>query len=398
MKSYIQQKAIEYFPQYQSFRHQIHAHPELSFEEVQTSRFIKDQLDQWGIPYQAEVAGTGVVALIQGRNPESRCIAVRADMDALPIEEANETPYRSRNPGVMHACGHDVHSSCLLGLARILHEIRNRWQGTIKLIFQPGEEKHPGGASLMIADGVLDNPRPSAIFALHVYPHLPKGYLGFRQGQYMASADEIYITVQGKGGHAALPHQTVDPITISAQMITQLQQVVSRKANPLIPSVLSFGKIAGGMAGNVIPDQVEIQGTFRTLDEAWRSEAHEWIRKIAHQVAGSLGAEVIVEIPKGYPSLFNHPELTQLAASWAGEYLGEDKIRELNLRMAAEDFSFYAREIPACFFRLGTNREDQEFTAPVHNARFDIDEEAMITGVGTMCWLVYQALQHWQQA
>lgn len=396
MKSYIQQKATEYFSQYQSFRHHIHAHPELSFEEIRTSRFIMDQLDQWGIPYQSELAGTGIVALIKGRHPESNCIAVRADMDALPIEEANDTPYRSQNPGVMHACGHDVHSSCLLGLARIMNEIRDRFEGTIKLLFQPGEEKHPGGASLMIADGALDNPRPSAIFALHVYPHMPKGILGFREGQYMASADEIYITVKGKGGHAAMPHQTVDPITVAAQIITQVQQLVSRKANPLIPSVLSFGKIQAGTVGNVIPDQVEIQGTFRTFDEPWRAEAHEWIERMSVQVAQSLGAEAKVEIPKGYPSLFNHPRLTRQATAWAGEYLGEENIRELDRRMAAEDFSFFAREIPACFFRLGTNRQDEAFTAPVHNAHFDIDEEAMIIGVGTMSWLVYQALQHWK--
>src|SRR5690606_27739451 len=263
-------------------------------------------------------------------------------MDELHIEEANDTRYRSNQPGVMHACGHDVHTSCLLGLARIFHEIRDQFEGTIKLIFQPGEEKHPGGASLLIADGVLENPKPSVIFALHVYPHMPKGVLGFRQGQYMASADEIYLTVRGKGGHAALPHQTVDPITISAQLITQLQQVVSRKANPLIPSVLSFGKITGGLANNVIPDQVELQGTFRTLDEPWRQEAHNWIRQMSQEVIHSLGGEVEVEIPRGYPSLFNDPDLTEKARSWAEAFLGKDKVQTLNLRMAAEDFSYYA--------------------------------------------------------
>lgn len=392
MKSYIQQKAEEYFPEYQSFRHHIHANPELSFQEVNTARFVAEQLERWGIPHQTQVAGTGIVALIKGKNPDANCIAVRADMDALPIEEANEVAYRSRNPGVMHACGHDVHTSCLLGVARILHEIRDQWEGTVKLIFQPGEEKHPGGASMMIAEGVLENPVPSAIFALHVYPHMPTGALGFRSGQYMASADEIYITIKGRGGHAAMPHQTIDPITMAAQLITQLQQVVSRKANPLIPTVLSFGKISGGLANNVIPDQVELQGTFRTLDEPWRQEAHNWIRQMSQEVIHSLGGEVEVEIPRGYPSLFNDPDLTEKARSWAEAFLGKDKVQTLNLRMAAEDFSYYAQKIPACFFRLGTNQDGKRFTAPVHNAQFDIDETSMKTGVGTMSWLVIQAL------
>ncbi len=392
MKSYIQQKAEEYFPEYQSFRHHIHANPELSFQEVNTARFVAEQLERWGIPHQTQVAGTGIVALIKGKNPDANCIAVRADMDALPIEEANEVAYRSRNPGVMHACGHDVHTSCLLGVARILHEIRDQWEGTVKLIFQPGEEKHPGGASMMIAEGVLENPVPSAIFALHVYPHMPTGALGFRSGQYMASADEIYITIKGRGGHAAMPHQTIDPITMAAQLITQLQQVVSRKANPLIPTVLSFGKISGGLANNVIPDQVELQGTFRTLDEPWRQEAHNWIRQMSQEVIHSLGGEVEVEIPRGYPSLFNDPDLTEKARSWAEAFMGKDKVQTLNLRMAAEDFSYYAQKIPACFFRLGTNQDGKRFTAPVHNAQFDIDETSMKTGVGTMSWLVIQAL------
>jgi len=389
----IKEKATAYFKDTQSIRHHIHSHPELSFQETETAKFIASKLSDYGIEYTSGVAGTGIVALIKGKNPDKKCIALRADMDALPIQEANEVPYKSKHENVMHACGHDVHSTCLLGAARILHELKDEFEGTIKLIFQPGEEKHPGGASLMIAAGVLENPVPEKIFALHVYPHLPCGTVGFRAGQYMASADEIYITIEGKGGHAALPHQTVDPIAITAQVITALQQVISRKGNPLIPSVLSFGKIAGGFATNVIPDKVELLGTFRTMDEKWRYEAHQWIEQITHQICASYGATAHVEIPKGYPSLFNDPTLTAQAASWAKDFMGAANVETLNLRMAAEDFSFFAQQIPACFFRIGTNQNNEKFTAPVHNAHFDIDEEALKIGVGMFAWVSINALK-----
>lgn len=388
----IKEKAAALFTEVQSFRHHIHAHPELSFEEHHTAAFIASKLAAYGIDHQTGIAGTGIVAHIYGKNLEKKCIALRADMDALPIQELNDVPYRSQNDGVMHACGHDVHSSCLLGAAIILQELRNEFEGTIKLIFQPGEEKHPGGASLMIAEGVLENPKPSAIFALHVYPHLPSGTAGFRAGQYMASADEIYITIEGRGGHAALPHQTIDPIAIAAQVITGLQQVISRKNNPLIPSVLTFGKITGGVANNVIPDKVEILGTLRTMDETWRYEAHEWIKKITQQICEGYGAQATVEIPKGYPFLYNDPNLTAQTEALATSYLGKEQVRALNVRMAAEDFSFYTHHVPGCFFRIGTNKNEKEFTAPVHNAHFDIDEEAMQTGVGLLCWIAINNL------
>jgi hippurate hydrolase len=388
----IKQKAAEYYPIVQAIRHHIHAHPELSFQEYNTAAFISSRLTEWGIPHQTGIAGTGICGIIEGKNPSKKCIALRADMDALPIQEANDTAYRSLNDGVMHACGHDVHSSCLLGVARILNDLKEEWEGTVKLIFQPGEEKHPGGASLLIAEGILENPKPSAIFALHVYPHLPSGTAGFRAGQYMASADEIYITIEGKGGHAALPHQTIDPIAISAQVITALQQVISRRSNPLIPSVLTFGKIAGGFATNVIPDKVEILGTFRTMDEKWRYEAHKLVVDITEQICASYGAKAIVEIPKGYPSLFNDPALTAQAETWAKDFIGEEQVHTLDMRMAAEDFSFYTHHVPGCFFRIGTNKNNIEFTAPVHNAHFDIDESAMQTGVGLMAWCAVNAL------
>ncbi len=389
----IKEKTEQYFPDTQAIRHHIHSHPELSFQEYETAAFISGKLSDMGIEHQTGVAGTGIVALIKGKNPGKKCIALRADMDALPIQEANDVAYRSQNDGVMHACGHDVHSTCLLGAARILNELKDEFEGTIKLIFQPGEEKHPGGASLMIAAGVLEHPKPEAIFALHVYPHLPSGTAGFRAGQYMASADEIYITIEGKGGHAALPHQTIDPIAIAAQVITALQQVISRKSNPLIPSVLTFGKIAGGFATNVIPDRVEILGTFRTMDETWRYEAHKWIKDITEQVCTSFGATAMVEIPKGYPSLYNDPHVTTQAESWARDFIGAQNIHTLDLRMAAEDFSFYTHHAPGCFFRIGTSKNGEAFTAPVHNAKFDIDEEALKTGVGLMVWTAVNALK-----
>jgi amidohydrolase len=388
----IQSLAEQLQPELLRIRRHIHAHPELSFEEYETAAYVAAELDKIGIPYTKGVAGTGIVALIEGLNPGNRCIALRADMDALPIQEANETDYRSQNPGVMHACGHDVHTTCLLGAASILHKLRQEFEGTIKLIFQPGEEKNPGGASLMVNAGVLDNPHPEAIFGLHVYPDLPAGTAGFRQGQYMASADEIYITIKGKGGHAALPNKTIDPIAIAALIITGMQQVISRRSNPLSPSVLTFGKIAGGSATNIIPERVEILGTLRTFDETWREEAKTLIRNIATQMAAAYGAEAIVEIPDGYPSLFNDPGTTRMAASFAEAYLGKDQVKELEMRLGAEDFSFYTLHTKGCFFRIGTNTDNEKHTIPVHNPGFDIDEQALKTGAGLMAFIAYQTM------
>jgi amidohydrolase len=392
MNNLIKEKAAAYFPQLVGLRRHLHTYPELSFEEHATAAFVSSTLEAAGISVQKGVAGTGLTALIEGRNPSSRCIALRADMDALPITEANDVPYRSQHEGVMHACGHDVHTTCLLGAAMILQELRDDFEGTIKLIFQPGEEKSPGGASLMIAAGVLQDPVPEAIFGLHVYPHLPVGTLGFRPGQYMASADEIYITIKGKGGHAALPHQTVDPIATAALVVTGLQQVVSRRSNPLSPTVLTFGKISGGHTTNVIPEQVELAGTLRTFDEAWRQEALDMIRKMTEDIAGACGAGVEVYYPGGYPPLYNDPDLTMKARSIAADYIGPEMLHELDRRMGAEDFAFYTRQIPGCFFRLGTNTNHEQFTAPVHNPHFDVDERCLETGAGFMAYLAINAL------
>lgn len=389
--SALDQRIEQYLPEFIAIREHIHSEPELSFQEFQTAEFICSQLDAWGITYTKGIAGTGICVLLSGREPESRVLAFRADMDALPIQELNQTPYASKHPGVMHACGHDVHTTCLLGAIRILNELRDEWQGTIKCIFQPGEEKHPGGASLMIRDGILENPRPQAIYGLHVYPHLPYGVVGYRAGQYMASADEIYITVKGKGGHAALPHQTVDPIIIAANLLTSLQQIISRNCNPLQPSVLSFGKIQGGHVGNVIPDEVRIEGTLRCMDETWRAKAHTLIQKHTRELCQALGGDAEVEIPMGYPSLYNDPGLTEKFRQLAVATLGEQQVKELDLRMAAEDFSFYTHQVPGCFFRIGTSFQDQ-FQFPVHNARFDIYQPAIGIGVRMFCAIAMQPL------
>ena len=382
----IKKLAAEGFPEWQRIRRHIHANPELSFEEWNTAAFISKQLTAWGIDHETGIAGTGIVAVLQG-NGAGKCIGIRAELDALPIVEQNETEYRSQNEGVMHACGHDVHATCLMAVLRILQTMKAEWRGSIKAIFQPGEEKHPGGGSLMIADGVLVNPTVDTVLAMHVYPHLPAGTVGFRAGQYMASTDEIHITIHGKGGHAALPHQTIDPIAISAQVLTALQQVVSRRSNPVSPSVLSFGMIKGGTVNNVIPDKVELAGTLRTMNEAWRDEAHALIKNVVIQTCSAFGATADVEIPKGYPSLFNDPVVTAKAEQLAKEFLGDGHVKTLDLRMTADDFAFYSHAVPGCYFRIGTNRSGTGFLNSVHHPQFDIAEEAMETAIGTMAWL-----------
>lgn len=392
MINQIRHKANELLTEWQRIRHQIHAHPELSFQEYETSKFVAEELTKLNISYTQGMAGTGVVAIIKGKNPDKKCLAIRSELDALPITEINGASYVSQNIGIMHACGHDVHTACLLGVATIMNELRSQWEGTLKLIFQPGEEMHPGGGSIMIAEGVLENPKVDAILALHVYPHLPAGTVGFRSGQYMASTDEIHITIEGKGGHAALPHQTIDPIAISAQVIVALQQVISRRSNPIIPSVLSFGKISGGTVNNVIPDRVEIAGTLRTMDEPWRETAHKLIKEIVKNTAEAFGATAIIDIPKGYPSLFNDEGLTEQVRAFAKDYLGDENVRQLSLRMTADDFAFYGQKIPGCYFRLGTNTNNEQHTASVHNAHFDIDENALAAGVGLMSYAAFSYL------
>jgi len=376
-----QQLLQKHLPDFIAIREHLHANPELSFQEYKTAQFVSDQLSEYGIDHQTGIAGTGIVGIIKGQKPESKVIALRADMDALPILEENKVPYKSKNKGVMHACGHDVHTTCLLGAAKLLQETKDSWEGTIKLIFQPGEEKSPGGASLLIKEGVLENPKPQAIFALHVYPHLPSGTIGMREGQYMASCDEIHITIKGKGGHAALPHQTIDPIVIASQVILSLQTIISRRHNNAqSPSVLSFGKMAGGTVGNVIPDTVELKGTLRCMDEAWRQEAQQLIKEQVTQIAKAMGGDADIHIPPGYPFLTNDPSTTQRARTLLEKSFGEEAIHTLDKRMTGEDFSFYTHEIPGCFMRLGTSHNGS-FEHPVHTAQFDIHSEAIGVGI-----------------
>jgi len=382
----IKELAHQLAPSFVEVRRHLHAHPELSYQEVQTSNYVQEQLKKIGIPFQV-MSSTGVVGIIEGNNPNSRILALRADMDALPIEEKNEVTYRSVNLGVMHACGHDVHTSVLLGAAQILFELRNQWSGTVKLIFQPGEEKNPGGASYMIRDGVLTDPAPQGIIALHVHPGLPCGQLSFRKGRVMASADEIYITIRGKGGHAAAPHLTADTLLIASHLVVSLQQIISRNNNPVTPSVLSICSIQGGNTTNVIPSEVKLMGTFRAMDEKWRYQAHELIKKQTSSLVEGMGAEVDIHIDVGYPAVDNHPAFTDEVWKRAADWLGKENVSETEIRMGAEDFGYYSQQIPGCFFRLGVRNEAKGIVHQVHTPLFNIDEQAIEIGMGTMALL-----------
>lgn len=375
-----------------STRRHLHMHPELSFHEYETSAYVAARLTDMGIRFQEKVAGTGLVGIIEGKNPGKRAVALRADMDALPIEEANDVPYRSQNAGVMHACGHDVHTTSLLGAAQILLQLKDQFEGTVKLLFQPGEEKLPGGASMMIKEGVLENPKPAGVLGQHVMPLIPAGKVGFRSGIYMASTDELYLRVKGKGGHGAMPHLNIDPVLITSHLIVSMQQIVSRVANPTMPSVLSFGKVIANGATNVIPNEVYIEGTFRTLDEKWRAEAHQRMLDLAHQLVQSMGGTLEFEIRKGYPALVNDEALTASARRNAEEYLGKENVLDLDIWMAAEDFAFFSQQTSACFYRLGTRNEARGITSSVHTPTFDIEEDALEIGAGLMAWLAVNEL------
>ncbi len=386
LKDKIKKLAATYSDEFINIRHHLHSNPELSFKEFETSGFVQQKLTGWGIEFEI-MATTGVVGIIKGKNPDGRVIALRGDMDALPIQEQNEIEYRSKNEGIMHACGHDVHTTCLLGAAKILNELKDEWDGTIKLIFQPGEERNPGGASLLIKEGVLENPKPGAIFALHVHPGLEVGKFSFRGGMVMASADEIYITITGKGGHAAAPHLTSDTILAASQLVVNLQQIISRMNDPFNPSVLSITSIQGGNTTNVIPGEVKLIGTFRAMNEEWRFKAHQLIRKICTNTAEMTGTEINLIIDVGYPFVTNNEQLTSLARQKAIEFAGTENVEETEMRMGAEDFAFYSHKIPACFFRLGVGNKEKNISAGVHTPLFNIDETAISNGIGMMAWL-----------
>ncbi len=392
MKTKIQELSTKYFEYVVDCYRQLHSHPELSFEEFETSQFIQNELTKMEIPFRAGIAGTGILGKIEGRNPTKKVIALRADMDALPVCELVDIAWKSTNENVMHACGHDAHTSCLLGVAQILNELKNEFEGTVLLIFQPGEEKAPGGARLMLEDGLFDELKPELILAQHVSVDYPTGTMGFLPGMIMASADEIHVKVHGKGGHGALPHLCNDTVLASAQTLVSLQQVRSRLCHPLTPMVLTFGKIVAAGAQNIIPHEVLLSGTLRTVDEKWRLEAKNHIRRIITDTCAAYGCTAEIDIPDGYPCVINNDEITLKASEFASEWVGENNIRKLEMRMTGEDFAFYTQQYPCTFFRFGIKGEVNANTGGLHSATFQMDEKAFKTGVGGMVWLAWRFL------
>lgn len=390
--SLIRQLASEYRDEIISVRRHFHRNPELSREEFETAAFISRKLGDYGIPHKTGVAGTGIVGIIEGLNPSRKCIALRADMDALPIREENEVAYRSQAEGKMHACGHDVHMASLLGTAKILTKLTGRFEGTVKLLFQPSEETYPGGAITMINEGVLENPAPEVVIGQHVINTLEAGDAGMKGGQYMASTDEVFITVNGKGGHAATPNQVIDPVLIAAHILVALQQIVSRNADPNIPTVISFGRIIGEGRTNVIPATVRMEGTVRTYDEAWRAEVHRRIRTMACSIAEGMGATCEVRVDGGYPFLFNDLALTEKLSQMAAGFLGQAHVKELDKRMTAEDFAYFAQHVPSCLYRLGITTPGSGIGSNLHTATFDVDENCLETGMGLMAWFAVNLL------
>lgn len=370
-------------------RRNIHKNPELSFNEYETSAYIKSVLERWKIPFIEGVANTGVVVVLKGNNPSCKTIALRADFDALPITEENDVEYCSQRKGVMHACGHDAHTASLLGVVRILHLLREEWEGSIKFIFQPAEEKYPGGAQQMIKEGVLNNPNVEKMFGQHVFPDLEVGKVGFCPGKYMASADEIRIKILGSGGHAALPESYNNPLIPSAKLISDLEEHFMRFRD--IPAVFAIGFIHANGYCNVIPDSVELKGTFRTIDEKFRSLAHVQMQDIAKTIAKEYAVDIDLHICKGYPSLYNDETLTNQAIVYAKEYMGADNIVDLSTRMTAEDFAYYCNEVPSCFYRLGTANKNKGIIHGLHTSRFDIDENALKVGMGLMAYLAVRS-------
>ncbi len=383
----------KYFKKVVDIRQHLHKHPELSFQEFKTSEFIQQQLAEAGISYTTGYVKTGIIALIEGVNPSKKTLLLRADMDALPITEKNNVAYKSLNEGVMHACGHDVHSATMLGAAFILNDLKDKWEGTVKIMFQPGEEVLPGGSSLMIKEGVLENPKVDKALALHVFPNMEAGTVGFKSGMYMASTDELYLTVTGKGGHAAMPAEYINPLLVASEILLEINKTFmlpgALKDTPAenIPTVVAFGKIEGKGATNVIPDKVEIEGTFRTMNEEWRTEAHRRLKELVNIISLKNNCSAELRIEKGYPFLVNDPAFTDSSFNAAKEYLGSEKVEELPLRMTAEDFAYISQKVPSCFFRLGTANKQKGITSGVHTATFDIDESSLETGIGLVAWL-----------
>ncbi len=374
------------FPSLVETRRHLHRHPELSFQEYQTSAFIQQRLAELGIPFR-QVAGTGVVAHIGSGD---RCVALRADIDALPMTEETGLPYASEHPGVMHACGHDMHTTMLLAAAQILKEDEASLGGTVKLLFQPGEELTPGGASMMIADGALQDPVPSMVFGQHVYPDAPVGELGFVAGPMMAAADELYWTITGFGAHAAQPHQGRDPIMAATGLVHHLQTLITKRKNPLDAGVITVTSIHGGTATNIIPDVVEMKGTLRSFNQLWREEAWAFIEEQSMAYARLHGCEARVEIRKGYPPLVNDEQAVAFARSVATS-VGLPTT-DFEPKMWAEDFAFYTQVAPSCFWTLGARPAALDRMPGLHNPKFAPDEDAMITGAALMVAVAHNAL------
>lgn len=371
-------------------RRHLHQYPELSFQEFNTATYIKAKLDELGIPW-TPVANTGVLAMINGQ-PADKVIALRADIDALPIKEQNDVPYASKNTGTMHACGHDFHTSSLLGTAKILHSLKDQFKGTVKLLFQPGEEVIPGGATLMIKDGVLENPKPQAVIGQHAMPRIAAGKVGFKSGKFMASTDTLKVKVTGKGGHGAQPHQNVDPVVIASHIIIALQQIISRNRNPREPSVLSFGKVIANGAFNVIPDEVYMEGTFRAMNETWRNEAHKKMISMTTQMAEGMGGKCEFNIVRGYPFLINEEKLTDQLRKFAIDYLGSENVLDEDIWMAAEDFAYYSQAADSCFYLCGVGNDLKGINSSLHTPTFDIDEQALLVSTGLMAYMAVRRL------
>ncbi len=403
LKQKIKELVIEHFEEVVAIRRHIHMHPELSFKEFETSKYVCSILDKYKIPYTKNIVETGIIAIIEGNNPHQKTILLRADLDALPILETNNAPYKSTYDGVMHACGHDVHTSSTLGTCIILNKLKQNFNGTIKIMFQPGEEVLPGGASLMINEGVLNNPKVNFALAQHVFPSMEKGKVGFRNGMYMASTDELHVTINGKGGHAAMPTEYNNPLNIAAKIITQIEsefqfyideEGVSRNKENKIPTVIAFGKIEGKGATNVIPASVYIAGTMRTMNEEWRAEIKQKLTSIITQICKANHATSEINIENGYPFLINDVDFTNRCKKLAIEYLGAENVEDLPLRMTAEDFAYITQKVPSCFYRIGTGNKSKGITSGVHTSTFDIDEEALITSTGLMAWLTINELKN----
>ena len=382
----------KYFNETVSFRRYFHQHPELSKKEKETSAFICKKLDEWGIGYNNNIYGYGIFGFIDGKEPHTRCIALRADMDALPIMEETNLECKSVNEGVMHACGHDLHMSALLGTIKILNELRDSFCGRIMFIFQPSEEEYPGGAVSMIKAGIFNEVKPEAVLAFHCTPELPCGRVAVREGKMMASTDEIYIKIIGKGGHGATPHLDVDPVVAACHVVTALQTIVSRNANPTMPTTFSVGRFIAEGRTNIIPDEVNMDCIIRTFDVAWRKKCHALIKRISENTAAAFGCVADVFVDHGYPFVYNNPELTQFVVRTLKEVLGEDEVQNADMRMTAEDFAYFGQVVPACYFRLGTHIEGED-VYNLHSSRFNANEEALRYAMQSEVYLVLKFLE-----